>query len=181
MQIPAAAAAWFLPFVLPICLYVAFTDMREMKIKNHAVIALALVFVVIGLFVLPPWSTGVVSGKLGPFPVAFPIYIWQLFHLFVVLVIGIILNAAGTMGAGDAKFMAAAAPFIWFGDALFLMAILMACILGAVATHRIAKYTSLRTIAPHWESWDSGKKFPMGFALAAALAMYLIFGIVLGS
>ena len=37
MEIPAVAAQWFLPFVLPICFYVAFTDMREMKIKNHAV------------------------------------------------------------------------------------------------------------------------------------------------
>ena len=56
MAIPAVAALWFLPFVLPICFYVAFTDMREMKIKNHAVTALALVFVVVGLIVLPPWS-----------------------------------------------------------------------------------------------------------------------------
>ncbi|NVO57322.1 prepilin peptidase [Rhodobacteraceae bacterium B1Z28] len=181
MNIPADAAAWFLPFVLPICFYVAFTDMREMRIKNHAVMTLALVFVVVGLIALPPWSTGTISGNLGPFAVALPIYVWQLLHIVIVLIVGIVLNAAGTMGAGDAKFLAAASPFVWFADLMLLAAILTASILGAVATHRLAKHSRLRTIAPHWESWDRGKQFPMGLALAGALAMYLILGTVLGS
>ena len=30
MALSSSAALWFLPFVLPICFYVAFTDMREM-------------------------------------------------------------------------------------------------------------------------------------------------------
>lgn len=181
MLIPAAAAAWFLPFVLPICFYVAFTDMREMKIKNHAVVALALVFILVGLIALPPWSTGPVSGKLIVFPVSLPIYVWQLLHLVVVLVLGIVLNAAGAMGAGDAKFLAAAAPFVWFGDLMLIAVIVMVTLLAAVATHRLAKNTRLRLFAPHWDSWDRGKKFPMGLALAGALAMYLILGTVYGS
>ena len=53
MEISSFSAVWFLPFVLPICFYVAFTDMREMRITNQAVIALAVVFLVVGLFVLP--------------------------------------------------------------------------------------------------------------------------------
>ena len=66
MTIPSAAALWFLPFVLPICLYVAFTDMREMRIKNHAVVALAAVFAVVGLIAVPPWSGDWLPGPLGP-------------------------------------------------------------------------------------------------------------------
>lgn len=89
---------------------------------------------------------------------------------------GILLNAIGAFGAGDAKFLAAAAPFVWIQDLGVLIAILLATVLGAVATHRLARLTRLRTIAPHWESWDRGKKFPMGLALAGALIMYLIFG-----
>lgn len=181
MHIPAAAALWFLPFVLPICFYVAFTDMREMRIKNHAVVALTLVFVIVGLIAVPPWSTGTISGQLGPFPVALPIYVWQLMHIIVVLLIGIILNAAGAMGAGDAKFLAAASAFIWLGDLALILQILAVCSLSAVGAHRLAKHTRLRTIAPHWESWDRGKQFPMGLALACALATYLILGTVLGS
>jgi len=181
MFIPASAAMWFLPFVLPICVYVAFTDMREMRIKNHAVITLFLVYVFVGLIAIPPWSTGPIAGYLGPFEVALPIYVWQLLHVVIVLVTGIILNAAGALGAGDAKFMAAASAFVWLGDLVFVFVILAASTLGAVITHRIAKNSRLRLIAPHWESWDRGKEFPMGLALGCALSMYLILGTVHGS
>ena len=42
--------AWiYLPFVLPICFYVAFTDLREMRITNQAVLVLGGLFVVLAL------------------------------------------------------------------------------------------------------------------------------------
>ncbi len=181
MIIPAAAAAWFLPFVLPICFYVAFTDMREMRIKNHAVIALAVVYLIVGLIALPPWSGPWIPGNIGPLTLTLPVYGWQLLHMVVVLVIGIVLNAAGVMGAGDAKFCAAAAAFVWVGDLMWVMVILTATLLGAFFAHRLAKYTRLRQIAPHWESWDRGKQFPMGLTLAGSLVVYLFLGIIHGS
>lgn len=160
----ATAALWFLPFVLPICFYVMFTDLSTMRIPNMAVLALAAVFVVIGLIVLP-----------------FPEYGRALIRMGVVLVVGIMLNAGGVIGAGDAKFAAAAAPFIAPGDLQFLLVIFAANLLAAVVTHRIAKYTPLRRIAPHWKSWDMGWKFPMGLSLGATLAIYLAFGVAYGS
>ncbi len=42
-------ALWFLPFVLPIALWVAWSDMKFMKIPNKAVLALVAVFAVVGL------------------------------------------------------------------------------------------------------------------------------------
>ena len=48
MAITAFEALWFLPFVLPICLYVAYTDLAFMKITNKAVLVLGAVFVVLG-------------------------------------------------------------------------------------------------------------------------------------
>ena len=45
MAISATAALWFLPFVLPICLYAAFTDMKQMRITNQAVLVLIAIFV----------------------------------------------------------------------------------------------------------------------------------------
>ena len=164
MTITALSALWFLPFVLPICLYVAFTDMAQMRITNQAVIVLAAIFVI-----------------LGPFVLDFDVYLWRLLHLAIVLVVGIILNAAGTMGAGDAKFLAVAAPYVALGDVRFVLALLMACVLAAAATHRGVKYTPLRRLAPHWDSWDKGKKFPMGFALGTTLALYLILGAIYGA
>ncbi|MGB3244814.1 MAG: prepilin peptidase [Sulfitobacter sp.] len=164
MAITAISALWFLPFVLPICLYVAFTDMAQMRITNQAVILLALIFVVIGLIALP-----------------FDTYVWRLVHLVIVLLVGVALNAAGAMGAGDAKFIAVAAPFVALGDLRLILALLMACVLAAAATHRGVKYTPLRRLAPDWESWDKGKKFPMGLALGTTLGIYLILGVFYGS
>ena len=164
MAISATHALWFLPFVLPICLYVAFTDMAQMRITNPAVVTLTLVFVVLGIFLFP-----------------FSEYLWRLAALVIVLIVGIILNAAGALGAGDAKFIAAATPFIALGDLRLLMALFMATLLAAAVAHRGAKYTPLRRLAPHWDSWERGKKFPMGLALGPALAIYLILGALYGA
>ena len=164
MAILATQAMWFLPFVLPICLYVAFTDMAMMKITNQAVIALALVFVVVGFFLMP-----------------FTDYLWRLAALVIVLIVGIILNVSGALGAGDAKFAAATAPFIALGDLRLLMALFAATLLAAAVAHKGEKYTPLRKLAPHWDSWEQGKKFPMGLALGPALAIYLILGALYGA
>lgn len=165
MAITASSAWWFLPFVLPLCFYVAFTDLSRMKITNQSVIALALVFVILGPFAMPDLET----------------YLWRLAQLAIMLIVGILLNAIGAMGAGDAKFIAAAAPYVALPDLRLVMALLAASLLAAFVTHRIARASSLRTLAPHWASWDQGKKFPMGLALGMALALYLILGALKGA
>lgn len=160
----ATHAMWFLPFVLPICLYVAFTDMAQMRITNQSVIALAVIFIVVGFFLMP-----------------FTDYLWRLAALVIVLVVGIILNGAGALGAGDAKFLAVAAPYVALGDLRLLMALFMAILLAAAVAHRGAKHSPLRRLAPHWTSWEQGKKFPMGLALGPALAIYLLLGALYGA
>lgn len=164
MAIPAHVALWFLPFVLPLCFYVAFTDLREMRITNQAVMALALVFVIVGPFLYP-----------------LPVYGWQLAQMVIVLILGILLNAGGAIGAGDAKFAAAAAPYILAADLRILLALFAANLLAAFVTHRLAKYTPLRKVAPGWKSWDMGWKFPMGLSLGGSLGLYLILGTQFGS
>ncbi|MCF6233737.1 MAG: prepilin peptidase [Rhodobacteraceae bacterium] len=159
MAISLTQAWWFLPFVLPICFYVIYTDISEMRITNQAVIAMGVVFLVIGLI-----------------PLTWPEYGMRLVQLIGVLVLGIVLNAAGVMGAGDAKFAAAAAPFIAPADLRFIIVIFTANLLAAYVTHRLAKHSPLRRIAPDWKSWNTGKKFPMGLALGGTLATYLIMG-----
>ena len=163
MDIASGAALWFAPFVVPICLYVCWTDMATMRIRNHAVVALFVVFAVVGLVALP-----------------LDAYLWRYAHLGVVLVAGIALNAGGAMGAGDAKFAAAAAPFIHLGDLRFLVFLFAATMLAAFCVHRLAKHTGLRRLAPDWVSWSSGQRFPMGLALGGCLGLYLLLGIWLG-
>ena len=164
MAITSHAAMWFLPFVVPICLYVMYTDLARMKITNTANMALLAVFVVIGLFVMP-----------------FDQYLWRLGGMVIVLIVGVILNAAGVMGAGDSKFIAAAAPFVALGDLIMLAWLFSAVMIAAIVTHRAARMTGLRNLAPHWTSWEKGKKFPMGLALGPTLIIYLSLGFLYGA
>lgn len=165
MAITAYAAWWFLPFVLPLCVYVTYTDLSRMKITNSAVLALVGVFLVLGWAVLP----------------SIDIYLWRLMQLAIMLVFGVLMNAARAMGAGDAKFIAASAPYVALGDLRLVIALLAAALLAAFVTHRIARHTGLRKLAPNWQSWDQGKKFPMGFALGITLALYLTLGALNGA
>lgn len=157
MELTASAAYWFLPAVIPIAVYVSWSDMSAMKIPNKAVMALVLAYAVLGIFAFP-----------------FQVYLWQWVHLFVALVIGILLNAARVMGAGDAKFIAGAAPMLALGDLRLIMILFASCLLAGYAAHRIAKYAGLRRLVPEWQSWQSGKRFPMGFPLSMTLLFYLL-------
>ena len=167
-QQSAAAALWFLPFVLPIAVWVAWSDMSRMKIPNVAVLALAGVFAAVGLTVV---ATGVWD---------FETWAWRWSHLAVVLVIGFVANLAGAFGAGDAKFAAAMAPFIGRPDALAFIYLLAAVVLIGFTLHRIARASKwVRARTPDWESWTR-KDFPMGLCLASALAIYLVAGALWG-
>lgn len=159
----ATTALWFLPAVLPISLYVAYMDLSRMIIPNKAVLALVVAFAVLGLLALP-----------------FPDYLWRWSHLAVVLVAGIGMNAAGLMGAGDAKFAAGAAPFIALSDWPQVLTLFTVFVLVSVLLHRTARATALRKLAPEWKSWSQGKRFPMGVPLAATLTGYLMMAVIQG-
>jgi prepilin peptidase CpaA len=164
MHIPASAAFWFLPFVLPLCYTVALTDLRGMRIPNWAVDLLGLTFILV-----------------GPFLMSWTDYGWQLLQLPIGIVIGYLFFAGGLVGAGDAKFAGAAAPLIAKGDLMLVLMIYCASLLAGYATHRLAKHTGLRRLAPDWKSWEvGGKKFPMGLCLGATLAIYLGLGAFYG-
>lgn len=163
MVITATSAMWFLPFAIPISIWVAYTDMRFMKITNVAVLALVAVFLIIGFIALP-----------------FEEYTLRFLHLVVILVIGFICSSIGLLGAGDAKFAAAMAPLIAWGDAAITLYLLAALVLIALAFHRLlqrSQFIRKRTVG--WKSWDN-KDFPMGLALSATLVAYLALGVVYG-
>jgi prepilin peptidase CpaA len=157
LALPAQAALWFLPAAAPVALWVIWSDMRAMRIPNAAVLSLMAVFALIGPFVLPlgQWGIG-----------------WALFA--GVLAVGFLLNVAGAVGAGDAKFAAAMAPFIPLGDAALFLMLFSLVLLAAFATHRgVRAVPALRGLGPDWRSWQR-RDFPMGFALGGALLIYLL-------
>lgn len=158
LAFPASAALWFLPFVLPLCAATMLSDLRSMRIPNWIVDSLVAVYVLVGIVAMPDWAA----------------YGWHLLHLPVGLLIGFLIYSAGLVGAGDAKFAAAAAPFVAFGDLAPLLVLFCALLLTSVASHRIARHSPLRRLAPNWQSWQAGRKFPMGLCLGATLALYLV-------
>ena len=157
MLLPTAAALTFLPFAIAIGIWVSWSDMRFMKIPNYAVLSLGAVWLLIGWIVLPlhSWAWG--WGLAG-----------------IVLAAGFIANAAGLIGAGDAKFAAVMAPFFALSDIRFVLALLAACLLGAFASHRLLRRVpAYRAAAPDWASWTNAD-FPMGLALSGMLIFYLL-------
>jgi prepilin peptidase CpaA len=160
----ASAALWFLPFALPICIWAAWSDLKFMKIPNKSVLALGIVFLVIGLIALP-WAE----------------YPWRLLHLVVVLVIGFLLNMGGMIGAGDAKFAAVMAPFVALADLRLMIVLFAAVLLAAFLTHRVFRAVpAMRGATRDWKSWTA-KDFPMGLALGGTLVFYLALGISSGT
>lgn len=164
MLLSAQTALWFLPFVAPIAFWVAWSDMKWMKIHNYAVLALVAVYLVIGVIALPIAS-----------------WLWGWASLIIVLIVGFALSSVGLVGAGDAKFAAAMAPFIALGDlSLFLM--LLACVtLVSFVAHRLVRRTSLvQGLVPGWESLHRSE-FPMGLALGPSLLFYICLATVFGN
>jgi prepilin peptidase CpaA len=157
VQLSQTAALTFLPFVIAIGIWVAWSDMRYMKIPNYAVLALVAVWLVVGPVVLPlsTWGWGWALGV-------------------IVLAFGFVFSAAGALGAGDAKFAAAMAPFFALSDMRFDLGLFAACLLGAFAAHRLMRAVpAYRLAAPEWASWTN-PRFPMGLALSGMLIFYLI-------
>lgn len=155
------AAAVFVPLATPIALWVAWSDMRFMRIPNQAVLALAAVYLLAGPLALPldVWVRGWAAAA-------------------IVLAIGFVLSLAGAVGAGDAKFAAAMAPFLAPGDLRLVLPLFAAVLLGAFAAHRgLGRLAPFRSATAEWESWRR-RDFPMGLALAGTLIFYLVLALV---
>lgn len=161
---PVIAATWYLVPATAIGLWVAWTDMKYMKIPNRAVMALLAVFLGLAPFVLPWEMVG-----------------WGLVLGAIILVIGFLTNMVGLVGAGDAKFAAAMAPFFVGGDLRVILALFAACLLAAFVAHRGARaIPAVRRLAPTWESWTR-RDFPMGLALSGTLIFYLLGSVALAA
>ncbi|MEF3046329.1 prepilin peptidase [Pseudotabrizicola sp. L79] len=158
---PGAAVA-LLPFASAIGIWVAWSDMKFMKIPNKAVIALFLVWLGPGLLAVPLAGLSLEGWLWG----------WALAG--IVLAIGFVASTLRLVGAGDAKFAAAMAPFFVAADLRLVLALYAACLLGAVVTHRLARYVGpLRAATSDWASWTN-KDFPMGLALSGTLIFHLL-------
>ncbi len=154
---PVREALVLLPFVMPVAIWVAWSDMKFMKIPNRAVLAMA------GIWLLAGWPA-----------VGLDLWLWGFALMAIVLVAGFVGNAAGLFGAGDAKFAAAMAGVFAGGDFRLVLMLYAACSLAALAVHRTMRHIpAIRRVTPDWQSWQR-RKFPMGLALSGMVVFYLL-------
>ena len=154
---PASAYLALLIAVLPLAGWICWTDLKYMRISNLSVYLLVGIWIVVGLMVVP-----------------FDYWLWRWVNLAVVLAIGILLFALANFGGGDVKFAAAAAPFFRSGDAVWVLLLLAAFMLGALAAHRVMRaIPAVRAATPDWKSWSRRQHVPVGLALAGTLVTYL--------
>ncbi len=146
---------WLLLPIIPIAVWVAFWDMKFMKIPNKAVMAMAGVWVALG------WLT-----------VSWTDWAWGFAIMAIVLAIGFVTSYFRMLGAGDAKFAAAISPFFVGADYRLVMGLVAACLLGAFFVHRtLRKIPAVRNATPDWTSWTHSQ-FPGGLALAGIIIFY---------
>ncbi|WP_339108208.1 prepilin peptidase [Thioclava sp. GXIMD4216] len=160
---PFAAACLFLLAMTPVCLWVAATDLRDMKIRNVAVYTTAGIFVFLGLAVLPP-----------------EVWAWRWVNFAVVLAIGFALFAFAGFGAGDVKFVSVAALFVSHepGQISLAMICLSVGLLAGLGLHQLLKRLPALTRATSgWRSWTA-KRTPAGVGLALALWIYLALAVL---
>ena len=146
----------FLIVVFPFCIYATWSDLKFLKIPNIVPISLAIVFILLGPFLLP-------FGEYG----------LRLLYGVVALLIAILLFAIGAPG-GDVKFTAALIPFVATTELLSFAMFVSLSAFMAVFTHLIFGWVGL---APKtWASWQGGgwrRRFPVGYALSGGILIYL--------
>lgn len=143
---------------IPIGIWVAWSDMKFMRIPNVACFALFISFLI-----------------LAPLIYDLNQYGFRIAQGLIVLLIGFFATGIGLVGGGDAKFAAAMAPFIALEDIfpfIFLIGILS---LLSVGLHKLAGITpGVKNKIKDWDSWNTQGMFPFGITLAASLIAHLV-------
>jgi prepilin peptidase CpaA len=143
---------------LPIAIWVAFSDMKRMKIPNTSVIAMAAIWPLLGWFLVPMSA-----------------WLWGFALMAIIFVAGFLLYLTGTFGAGDAKYAASMAGMFVGGSISEILVLLVLCMIGSLLVHRLLRSISfVRTATPDWVSWTQRRYFPFGLALSAILIIYLL-------
>ncbi len=155
MTATTVLADWLL---VPLLLAVIFYDLRFMLLPNR----LAALFVVLFLATVP-WS------------IPLDVVAWRIGVGLLVLVIGMGANAAGLLGGGDVKVLAALILFIPYQKLLPFAFILCICmIIGIVLL--LALRRALRGDDVSWRGLQENGRYPMGISIGLAGLFMVFFG-----
>lgn len=146
---------------VPICIWVAWSDMKFMRIPNVACYALFISFLVLAplIFDLNEYGFRIIQGIL-------------------VLIGGFFATSIGLVGGGDSKFAAAMAPFIALSEIFPFIFIIGIMSFISIALHKLVGVTpGLKNLIKDWDSWNAHGMFPFGITLAGSLIAYLLLNI----
>lgn len=153
---PAGGAWLALALAGPLAALGGLWDLRRMRIPNWLNGALALLFLPVAALTLSPEAA-----------------LWRLAVAAGVLAAGYALFAAGRMGGGDVKMLAAAALWVPPGQAGAAMFLLSVALLAGLAL-----VLGARRLAPADTRWRGlsrhARRFPMGVSIGAALVAHLV-------
>ncbi len=143
--------------MIPLMVYVMWSDLRELRIPNWTVLAVLGVFVVTGLWGLP-----------------FETFLWRLAHGVIFLLIGFSIYAfgRGKIGGGDMKLIAVLVPFVAGAHALFVLLTYVIVTFVALVFHRLVR-ARLKGRQTGWIAFDQKIYFPVGLILGLTILIYL--------
>jgi len=146
--------------IAPVVFLATWTDLREFRIPNALPLAGLVIFALTAVIFLP--LAEIPSRLLGG---------------LAVFVICFILYFARAMGGGDAKLLPVIALFVPGRDGLALLIMLAVCGLAGIAVIRLLapRVASLSMgSAAEWKVWSTRSHFPYAYAMAGALALYIV-------
>ncbi len=139
-------------------IYVAWSDMKYMRIPNISCLILFISFLVLGVLIFDLSEYG-----------------FRILQGFVFLAIGFFATSIGAVGGGDSKYAAALAPFVAFYHIPYFILILAIMSILSVGLHKLAGVTpGIRSHVQDWVSWKRRGVFPFGLTLSASIIAYLV-------
>ena len=143
---------------IPISIWVAWSDMKFMRIPNVACYALFISFLLIGPLTFDMHEYGI-----------------RILQGIVMLIAGFFATSIGLIGGGDAKFTAAMVPFIALSHVIPFVFIVGIMSFVSIALHKLIGITpGLKGYIKDWDSWNAHGMFPFGVTLAGSLLAYLL-------
>ncbi|WP_281985257.1 prepilin peptidase [Thalassorhabdomicrobium marinisediminis] len=130
-------------------------DLRQMRLPNRLALLFVLLFALAEVWTVP---AGELAGRVGV--------------ALLVLVLGMVANAARLVGGGDVKILSALMLFIPLRDLapfLFLLSLSMA---GGIAVLLVVR-RALRGVDTGWIGLQESGRYPMGISIGAAGLVYV--------
>ena len=144
--------------VVPLSIWICYTDLKFMKISNRDNIIIAV------------WSGICCLAVLGLTP-----FLWHIGLGAIVLIITYTIFLTGHLGGGDAKFLAAAAVVTGPSNSFVFYFNLSVLVLLTLLVHRIAaRYLERHGLLGDWVSFGTSRTFPFGVPIALALIYHIV-------